>query len=88
VIAALRALYLLNAIGRDHEITALGKVMTKYPLQPCYSKCVILSLFLGGSKDMSIILGALSSEGIWDKDMKEEKWGKLRKEVGVDTGDH
>lgn len=86
VVAALRVLYVLKAIGKDHKITPLGQTMVKYPLMPVYSKALLLSLMLGGSTDMTLLVALLSSEGLW---AKESKTGDTtRRDIKHPGGDH
>ncbi len=88
VVAALRVLYVLKAIGRDHKITPLGQAMAKYPLMPIYSKALLLSLLLGGSTDMTLLVAILSSEGLWAKDNRIDRAEITRRDIKHPGGDH
>lgn len=42
--AGMKQLHLLNALDADGGITVLGRQMTHFPLNPCFSKALISSL--------------------------------------------
>lgn len=48
-------LYCLKAIDSDGKLTELGREMGKFPLDPCYSKCLIGSHFLDCEEEVTTV---------------------------------
>lgn len=55
ILQALRQLHLLGALTEEGTITEFGKEMSKFPLEPSYSKALIASEFFKCSEDMTIV---------------------------------
>ena len=62
---ALKQLFFLQAIDIDGHITNLGKEMTKFPLDCCYSRALIASNFFNVKNEMEILVSLISSENIF-----------------------
>ena len=56
ILQALKQLHLLGAITTEGTITKLGLEMSKFPLEPAYSKVLITSEIFGCSKNMTIVI--------------------------------
>ena len=62
---ALKQLFYLQAIDLDGHITNLGKEMTKFPLDCCYSRALIASNFFNVREEMEILVSLISSENVF-----------------------
>ena len=62
---ALKQLFFLQAIDIDGHITNLGKEMTKFPLDCCYSRALIASNFFNVKNEMEILVSLISSENVF-----------------------
>ena len=62
---ALKQLFFLQAIDLDGHITNLGKEMTKFPLDCCYSRALIASNFFNVREEMEILVSLISSENVF-----------------------
>ena len=62
---ALKQLFFLQAIDIDGHITNLGKEMTKFPLDCCYSRALIASNFFNVREEMEILVSLISSENVF-----------------------
>lgn len=62
LLEGLKTLYLLSAIDEKGYITPLGKILSTFPLEPSYSKSLILSKMYGVSDLMVDLVSLLSSE--------------------------
>ena len=62
---ALKQLFFLQAIDIDGHITNLGKEMTKFSLDCCYSRALIASNFFNVKNEMEILVSLISSENVF-----------------------
>lgn len=60
-------MFLLSALDEDGDITDLGVEMSKFPLDPQYSKAVITSALFEVEESMITLISLLSTESIWKK---------------------
>jgi HrpA-like RNA helicase len=67
IFKALGELFLLSALDEDGNITELGIEMSKFPLDPQYSKALITSIFFEIKETMLTLVSMLSTESIWKK---------------------
>ena len=93
IFKALGDLFLLSAINEDGEITEFGIEMSRFPLEPQFSKAALLSAIFGVEDSMLTLVSMLSSEGIWKKVLRinEEQYEKfINKQMLFlsKTGDH
>ena len=65
IIRALWQLNLLNAIDNQGEVTSFGREVYKYPMEPHFSKSLMMAQFLDCFKEVLIIVSLLSAEHIW-----------------------
>jgi len=85
---SLKQLFYLGAVDIEGELTNLGQIMSKLPVEPCYAKMCIMSIFYNVSDDICKICSMLSisnkiSDWILDVSKKNPKYDqimKLRKE--------
>jgi HrpA-like RNA helicase len=52
----LKQLYLLSAINENGKITELGLEMSRFPLEPAYSKALISSILLKCDEEMLTVI--------------------------------
>lgn len=57
----------MGAIDEDGHITPMGSELSRYPLEPSYSKALITSKVLDCSNEMATIVAILSTESIWQR---------------------
>ena len=65
ILKALKELYMLDALNDRGELTGFGRELCKYPLEPHFSKCLLISKYLGCEEDMLTIVATLSAESVW-----------------------
>ena len=70
IFKALSELYLLSALTEDGQITELGQQMSKFPLEPQYSKALINSALFEIPEKMVRLTSMLSTESVWKKVLK------------------
>ncbi len=95
---ALDELLLLNAIKKDddddktdsnYSLTKLGLTMSKFPLDPKYSKCLIESEAYDCVEDIIKIISLLNVENIFmNNGSKQEKIKQIRDKFNSSHGDH
>ena len=56
IIQAYKQLYLIGALNENGEITKLGKELSKFPLDPGYSRCLIASIICKCSSEMLTVI--------------------------------
>ena len=61
IFKALSELYLLSSLDGEGSITELGLEMSKFPLEPQYSKAVIASALFGVEEKMITLVSMLST---------------------------
>lgn len=95
VLFALKQLHQLSALSNTGDITALGRKMCGFPLDPCLAKMLIASEDLGCSDDIATIAAVLSSENIWfqprkGKEMEDMQQRAMQKRQKLmhPMGDH
>lgn len=94
---------MLDAIDEDGNITEFGKEMSKFPLEPSYSKSLITSVIMRCEDEMLTVntfsllilktVSLLSTENIWAKVSKTnpeeyEDFCKTQKSLARKEGDH
>lgn len=62
---ALKELYYLSAISSRGELEPLGKLLSKFPLEPTYAKALLASHFMGCENLMVRLVSVLSTENVW-----------------------
>lgn len=62
---ALKQLYYLSAITSRGELEPLGKLLSRFPLEPTYAKALLASHFLWCENIMVTLVSVLSTENVW-----------------------
>lgn len=62
---ALNNLKILGAVNENQELTELGREMSKFPLEPNYSKALFASKYLKCQNAMIELVALLSSENVY-----------------------
>lgn len=65
VVNSLWSLYLLGAVTEDNKLSDVGRQMARLPLDPVYSKALIIASQFGCLKEMLICVAMLSVESIF-----------------------
>eukprot|EP01063_Lacrimia_lanifica_P040340 TRINITY_DN9102_c3_g1_i2.p1 TRINITY_DN9102_c3_g1~~TRINITY_DN9102_c3_g1_i2.p1 ORF type:complete len:705 (+),score=310.74 TRINITY_DN9102_c3_g1_i2:67-2181(+) len=90
LVAALHLLYLLKALDSNGKVTALGKVLGKYPLDPTYAKTLVTAEEYHVADEVMSILSMLSVENVLTNPSKAERdvAEKKRQAFASPHGDH
>merc|ERR1712106_693949 len=65
LVKSLRVLFLLGALDADGKLTDLGLSMSKFPLEPQYSRTLLAAQDLGCIADTVTLVSLMSGEGVW-----------------------
>lgn len=65
IVNSLWSLYLLGAVTEENKLSDVGYQMAKLPLDPVYSKALIVASQFGCLKEMLICVAMLSVESIF-----------------------
>merc|ERR1719390_232087 len=65
LLQALRLNFLLGAIDEDGKLTERGRLMSEFPLEPQFARCVLEAEKLECSNEMLTLVALLSAEGVW-----------------------
>lgn len=89
VVNSLWSLYLLGAVTEDNKLSDVGRQMARLPLDPVYSKALIVASQFGCLKEMLICVAMLSVESIFyaPREKLEESRNAL-KSFASPEGDH
>ncbi|CAN4117113.1 unnamed protein product [Withania somnifera] len=89
IINSLWSLYLLGAITEDNKLSDVGHQMSRLPLDPVYSKALIVASQFGCLKEMLICVAMLSVESVFyaPREKLEESRNAL-KSFANPEGDH
>lgn len=77
IVKSLEELFLLGALTEDYKLSdPIGKQMARLPLDPIYSKALILSSQFNCLEEMLIAVAMLSVESIFftPREKQEEVW--------------
>lgn len=93
IVEALKQLHLLNAINEDGKINDFGREMCKLPMEPHFSKCVLISKYLQCQEDVLTVVALLSSEKMFSQVSRQDetrfkKYQDTMKEIMLKEGDH
>ncbi|XP_049762763.1 probable ATP-dependent RNA helicase DHX35 isoform X1 [Schistocerca cancellata] len=68
LLSGLELLYALGALDRDGQLTKpLGVTMAEFPIEPLFSKCLIISGEFGCSEEMLSIIAMLQVQNVFTK---------------------
>ncbi|KAG5584292.1 hypothetical protein H5410_044726 [Solanum commersonii] len=89
VVNSLWSLYLLGAVTEDNKLSDVGRQMARLPLDPVYSKALIVASQFGCLKEMLICVAMLSVESIFyaPREKLEESRNALKSFASLE-GDH
>lgn len=93
IVEALKQLHLLNAINEDGKVNDFGREMCKLPMEPHFSKCVLISRYLKCQEDVLTIVALLSSEKLFTQVSRHEErrfsqYLDTMQKVMLKEGDH
>ena len=93
IVEALKQLHILNALNDDGKVNNFGREMCKLPLEPHFSKALLISKFLDCQSDILTLVSVLSSEKIWMTVNRTnyERWENFQaslKQTMAREGDH
>jgi ATP-dependent RNA helicase DHX33 len=90
VVAALKTLYLLGALDSKKSLTALGRDMAAFPLEPYYARAIIASKEYGCSSEVLEIISVLSASSklFFDTTDQRESAVEARRKFHHPSGDH
>jgi len=93
-VQAMKHLCLLGALDEDGKLTALGRQMSLFPLDPSYSKMLLTGLEYQCEDEMATLIAMMSVENLFYRPAKknqqesaEEKRRELYQEVEIDQED-
>ncbi len=69
---ALRTLYLLDALDEDGHVTALGRTMSRLPLEPGLARCLLAAQELRCARRPLELHGAQAVVSAWEQRCAEE----------------
>uniref|UniRef100_A0A665WCB2 RNA helicase n=1 Tax=Echeneis naucrates TaxID=173247 RepID=A0A665WCB2_ECHNA len=82
-------LWILGALDNTGALTATGRLMVEFPLDPALSKMLIVSCDMGCSADILIIVSMLSVPAIFYRPKgREEESDQVREKFSVPESDH
>jgi ATP-dependent RNA helicase DHX8/PRP22 len=93
LVKSLRTLFLLGALDADGKLTDTGNTMSKFPLEPQYSRTLLAAQGLGCLGDAVSLVSILSSEGVWYRPSRKnveqvETADYIQQQFFDDLGDH
>jgi HrpA-like RNA helicase len=65
ILKAVKELYMLGALEENSSLSEFGRELCKYPLEPHFSKSLIVSKYLDCEQEMLTIVATLSAESVW-----------------------
>ena len=93
LLCALKHLFLIKAIDNDANLTAIGKEMNRFPLEPAFAKILLASKFYRCEEEMVILVSLLSTENIWspvsaNDEERYQRSESIRKTFMTHNSDH
>jgi HrpA-like RNA helicase len=82
-------LFLLGALDRDRNITALGKALTHFPIEPTAAKSILCGKVYGIAKEVVAVIAMIATENIYVTSREgKEKADNCRRTFAKPVGDH
>ncbi|KAJ1083659.1 hypothetical protein NDU88_003814 [Pleurodeles waltl] len=82
-------LWILGAMDNTGSLTATGRLMVEFPLDPALSKMLIVSCDMGCSSEILIIVSMLSVPAIFYRPKgREEESDQIREKFAIPESDH
>lgn len=84
---------MLNALTESGDLTPFGRELCKYPMEPHFSKALLISKYLRCQEELLTVVATLSAEHLWLRVSKQhpQRYTRLleamQKEVDP-RGDH
>jgi len=93
IVQALKHLHMLNALTEEGKLTEFGKELCKYPMEPHYSKALMMAHYLRCQEELLTVVATLSTENIWmritrSNQMKYEELQEAMSMIASKKGDH
>merc|ERR1711988_1377159 len=89
MINSMKQLWLYEALDNKGSLTALGRKMAEFPLEPSLAKMLIVAEKLGCSEEVLIIVSMLSVDNVFYRPRdKEEAADQARENLKVPESDH
>ena len=93
IIRAIKQLVMLGALDNKGKLVPFGRELCKYPMEPHFSKSLLMAKFLDCEEELLTIVATLSTENIWMRISKAnferfEDVQRCKSEVMEDKGDH
>lgn len=89
ILNSMYQLWVLGALDNTGQLTALGKTMVEFPLDPALSKMLIVSEQMGCSNEVLIIVSMLSVPAIFFRPKgREDEADAAREKFAVPESDH
>jgi ATP-dependent RNA helicase DHX8/PRP22 len=93
IIQALKQLFMLDALTSTGVLTQFGRELCKYPLEPSYSKSLMMAKYLKCQDELLTIVSMLSTENIWQRVTRTnvtewERQQEIMKKHTQEEGDH
>jgi HrpA-like RNA helicase len=91
---SLKQLFFLEALDSKGNLTDLGHEISKFPLEPTFSKALLFSFYRKSvHSDMLKLLSVLSSENIWLNSSRNDEKGQkslkdFKSKFTILEGDH
>ncbi|CUG05081.1 DEAD/DEAH box RNA helicase, putative [Bodo saltans] len=82
-------LFLLGALDRDRSITALGKALTHFPIEPTAAKSILCGKVYGIPREVVGVIAMIATENIYVTSREgKEKADNCRRTFAKPVGDH
>jgi ATP-dependent RNA helicase DHX8/PRP22 len=89
LICALQQLYTLGALDNNGALTALGRKMAEFPLDPPYAKIIISSVELGCADEVLTVVAMLQEQEVFVRPRdKQQLADRMRSKFHQPEGDH
>ncbi|CAM9579809.1 unnamed protein product [Ectocarpus fasciculatus] len=89
LVSAMEALYVLDALDDEGLLTRLGRKMAEFPLEPCLSKMLIISVEYGCAEEILTIVAMLSVENPFYRPKEKSAQADMKKaKFNQQEGDH
>ncbi|KAG5668677.1 hypothetical protein PVAND_016608 [Polypedilum vanderplanki] len=89
LIAALKELYLLEALDSDEKVTPMGRRMNQFPVEPNYAKMLLVSDHIKCTDEIVTIIAMLSVQNIFYSPKKNKHLANEKKDsFNHPVGDH
>eukprot|EP00493_Phyllostaurus_siculus_P026476 UN26821 len=89
LVEAMHNLYKLGALDEEGLLTRHGRTMAEFPLDPAFSKCLMMSVDLKCAQETLSIIAMLQAENIFQRPKEEQAAADQKKaKFNQPEGDH